>query len=247
MKFIEKFVDLPRLIKTLYIMLWAVLIGLVILKITFNVWYPIVMENNTFTKVCSFIDSKDYLKLLTNFILYVFTANILFLTFTGRFKYERWYNFLLFNLVHIPMFFVKKYISPIGLILELGVIALSIVLNIKRNRFDKKITNILLPIIIYILMNIWQLNMLFIKDVDVVLSSSPTLILLIVQSDYHIFLIISWIGVSGFMGISSYGWFFGKSDSELKEIRARELSKKAPDLKMVAEIEKILKDRKVEF
>lgn len=247
MKFIEKFVDLPRLIKTLYIMLWAIMLIFVILKLVFNIWYPIAVESVTFMKVCNFVDDTPFIKLALNFILFILTANIIFLSFIGKWKYDKLVDCICINVLLIIIFVVKMYITIIGSLLDITLIVLSIIINIKSNRFTKTIMNILSPIIIYILLNLWQLNILFIKDINEILSNAPTLVLILIQSDYHIFLLITWMGVNIFMGISSLGWFFGKSDSELKEIRARELSKKAPDLKMVAEIEKILKDRKVEF
>jgi len=213
----------------------------------FNIWYPIAVESVTFMKVCNFVDDTPFIKLALNFILFILTANIIFLSFIGKWKYDKLVDCICTNVLLIIIFVVKMYITIIGSLLDITLIVLSIIINIKSNRFTKTIMNILSPIIIYILLNLWQLNILFIKDINEILSNAPTLVLILIQSDYHIFLLITWMGVNIFMGISSLGWFFGKSDSELKEIRARELSKKAPDLKMVAEIEKILKDRKVEF
>lgn len=247
MKTIKKIVNMPKLIKTIWFLLWAILIGLVVLKLTFNKWYPIIMEENTFVKICNFIDKHNVLKFGANFILFILTSNIIFLTFIGKWKYKNLINTLIINTILIVIFVIKNFNTMIGSLLDIALILLSIVYNLKNKNFRNKTTDILLPIIIYILLNIWQLNMLFIKDINNLLSEMPTLVLLIVQSDYHIFLIITWIGVNIFMGISSLGWFFGKSDTELKEIRQKELNKKVPDMKIVSEIEKILKSRNVEF
>lgn len=247
MKFIEKFVNLPRLIKTLYIMLWAILIAFVVLKLCFNIWYPIAVESVTFINICEFIDGTKILKLAINLVLFLFTANIIFLTFIGKWKYDSILHFVIINLMLITIFVVKNYFSIIGSLLDIILIIIAIIVNCKNNRFEKNIKNVLLPIIVYLLFNLWQLNMLFIKDVNELLSNAPTLVLLIIQFDYHIFLIIMWLGVNLFMGISSLGWFFGKSDTELKEIREKELNKQKPNYKLVKDIEKILTDRKVAF
>ena len=48
------------------------------------------------------------------------------------------------------------------------------------------------------------------------------------------------------MGILSYGWFFGKSETELLAIKKEELAKEKPDMKLVEDIDKELKRREEE-
>ena len=89
MKFIEKFVDLPRLIKTLYIMLLAIMLVFVILKLVFNIWYPIAGESVTFINICEIIDGTKVIKYIIMFVFYCISANIIFLTNTKQKFYRR--------------------------------------------------------------------------------------------------------------------------------------------------------------
>lgn len=98
MKFIEKFVNLPRLIKTLYIMLWAILIAFVVLKLCFNIWYPIAVESVTFINICEFIDETKILKYVIMFVFYCVSANILFLTAIKRKFYKKIWHLVLVNI-----------------------------------------------------------------------------------------------------------------------------------------------------
>jgi hypothetical protein len=45
------------------------------------------------------------------------------------------------------------------------------------------------------------------------------------------------------MGISGFGWWWGKSTTELKAIKEAELAKSNPDTKILADIEKELAKR----
>lgn len=42
------------------------------------------------------------------------------------------------------------------------------------------------------------------------------------------------------MGLSSWGWFFGKSVTELKALREMELGKENPDKKLIAKIDEAI-------
>ena len=122
-------------------------------------------------------------------------------------------------------------------------IVIPTIITIKTKPYRYKWLNIFMPIIIYFTLNIWQMNILFIKNIQEILTTAPTLVCLIIQFDYYIFLIITWIGVNYFMGIWSAGWFFGKSETELLAIKKEELAKEKPDMKLVEEIDKELEKR----
>lgn len=55
-EFVNKIVDLKQLVFRLWISLWIVLFILLIMKYCFGVWYPIVVDNEIFIKICNFID-----------------------------------------------------------------------------------------------------------------------------------------------------------------------------------------------
>lgn len=133
---------------------------------------------------------------------------------------------------------IKYHNNTIGIIIEIILqIILPIIYNIKKDTFNSKLLNILMPIIINLLLMLWQLNILFIRDIQELLKDMPTLISLALQIDYYIFLIITWMGVVQIM--STWGlWFFGKSLTQLKALKAKEEAKENPDKVYLARIEK---------
>ena len=90
---------------------------------------------------------------------------------------------------------------------------------------------------------IFQLNIMFVRELPVSLYEMPMLLQIILQLDYYIFIIITWIGVS-WMGLMSV-WFFGKDITVLKAAREKELARKTPNMdtiriidERIAELEK---------
>ena len=95
----------------------------------------------------------------------------------------------------------------------------------------------LIKIHIYILITIWQFTIYLARGLDInALSNYPSLIYIILQLDYYIFTIITWIGVS-FMGALGWGWFWSKDVTILKAEREKELAKSEPDMKLVEKID----------
>lgn len=247
MKFINKFVNLPKLVRTVWIMLWAILLGLSAIKILFNKWYPIAVDNVYFVNVCDFIDGNIVLKHGIMLLFYLLSANLTYLTSTKRMKYKNIWEGILLNGLALLSYLMKTIGNGFGVLIECTyLIFIPLFINYKRKPFYKMWLNLLFPIFVYLALNIWQLNMLFIKDIEIILNNAPTLLALIIQLDYYIFLIITWIGVNYFMGLWSVGWFFGKSETELLAIKKEELAKEKPDMKLVEDIDKELKRREEE-
>ena len=236
-KFINKILDVPKLIRTIWIILWLILVILLVFKFCFGIWYPIVVKNESFMNICNYIDDNKWLYYLMNGILYVSTGNIIFMTYISKKYYSKWYIWIVMILITIGIYFAKIYISFLGIGLEILLIILAIFINIKRNTFNSKLKNILIPIIYYGIINLWQLTLLVIRtDGKNVLTDLSSLMIIIVQIDYYIFLIISWIGVS-YMGIASFGWFFGKDITVLKAEKDKELAKSKPNMKKIESLD----------
>lgn len=70
-KFINKILDVPKLIRTIWIILWLILIILLVFKFCFNLWYPVVSKNETFNNVCNYIDNNKWLYYLISYVLYI--------------------------------------------------------------------------------------------------------------------------------------------------------------------------------
>lgn len=235
--FINKILDAPKMIRTIWIMLWVILVILLIMKFCFGIWYPIVVKNETFISMCNFIDNNKILDYGLKLILYIISGNLIILTSLGIRNYSKWYLWIVFIILNTGLFYIKYFSDVAGLIIEIIMILIFIIINIKRNTFKHNAINFLFPIIYYVLINLWQLTLLVVRDDGhTILSDYSSLIILIVQIDYYIFLTITWIGVS-FMGLVSWGWFFGKDITVLKAEKSKELSKVNPNMKKIAKID----------
>ena len=234
-KFINKILDVPKLIIRLWIILWLCLIILLIMKFCFGIWYPIVVENKILLNISDYIDNS-WLKYLILSIFYVFNINLVYLTACRKVKYDHILEILLINLLIALTFIVKMYNNYLGFIGEfLIVIPIPIIYFHKYHPEDSIIKDILWTFVLQILIMLWQCNILLVRGLPNPLTSASTIIQIILQLDYYIFLTILWIGVSimGLIGI----WFFVKDVTKLKAIRESELAKAHPDMKLVKDID----------
>ena len=76
-KFINKILNVPKLILTIWIILWVILILLLVLKFCFGIWYPIISDNKTFIDICNFIDENKWFYILISGLLYIPSLNII--------------------------------------------------------------------------------------------------------------------------------------------------------------------------
>lgn len=236
---LSKLVNIPKLIHTLFILLWIILIILLVMKFLFNQWYPIVIKNEAYINVCNFIDTHKWAYYSITYISFNITDYIWILA-ASRKKYIKNVKInILIAIMLTSCYLVKSYNMLVGNLLELmSLIGIPILLNVKEHRFDKKCLNILFPIIIYALVNVWQLNILLIRDVQSILSNSPTLVGMTMQIDYYIFIIILY-GEVNLMGLWG-GWFFCRNKTALLAIKEAELKKAKPNKKVIDEVDKRL-------
>lgn len=232
--FINKILDTKKLIFRLWIVLWLCLLILLVLKFCFNIWFPIIIENESFIKTNDYI-KNTWLKYLVSGFLYFVSANIIYLTSCKKKKYTKWYELLGINMI-MTISFILKHIFPFYAFIPEAIflILIPIIYLLKTYRKPKWFL-ILFPIIIQALTIIWQLNVLFIRNVDFNTISNEYFILgIILQLDYYIFIIITWIGVN-YMIFSV--WFFGKDVTTLKAYKEKELTKANPNMDLVAKID----------
>ena len=244
---INKIVNLPKLVHRVFILLWVVLGLCLVLKFLFNQWYPIVVNSKLIILIEDYSNNHKWLYYAINYIFYSLSGNIIYLTATKQKMYSRAIKGILFNLLIILSFTMKAIFgNTIGMMIELiYYIGIPIFINIKHKLFNKAWKNILFVIVYYLLINIWQLNILIIRDINQILTTAPFGIVIIMQIDYYIFLIISYMEVS-IMGLSSIFWFFGKTETELLAIKEEELKKPYPDPKKLEAIEAELAKVKVQ-
>ena len=236
-RFIDKILDVPKLIRTIWLMLWIILIILLVLKFCFNQWYPIIVENEWFKRLCDYIDNNKIINYSILLFLYIINGNLIILTCLKLKWYSKYYYAILILLLNVGIFFLKYINNNLGFACELLTIAILIIICIKRNTFGSKVFNILNPIIYYLIINLWQFTIYFVRGLNIeLLSNLSSLVLLILQIDYYIFITITWIGVS-FMGLAGWGWLWTRDITILKAERQKELSKANPDMDKVAKID----------
>ena len=241
-KFINKILNVPKLILRLWIILWVCLVILLVLKFCFGMWYPIVSNNETFNNICKFVDDNIIVYKILSLVLYVFSFNIIFLTATCKMKYDNWIWCLSINILAILVGILKINVSLAGNILEIVCIISYIIINFICKNFDKKWKNIVLPLFAYAFINLWQLSIYLVRGLNLEeLNTYPFLIGIILMIDYYIAITINWIGVN-YMGWFSMGWLFSKDVTTLKAEKEKELAKEQPDMKKVAEIDEHIKE-----
>lgn len=237
-----KICDVPKLVLRLWLSLWIVLFIVTFMKVFFNELYPIVVENEKVLYVFSIIENIEILKNIIYCSFYLLNSYLLF-TIGIRRTRVKWKYLLPLTLVFIISYYFKTYsYQAIGTIIEISFgIILPIILNIKNKLFGKNIWNIIYPIVTNIVVSLWQLNMLFIRDIDKIMETSTTF-QLVLQIDYYIFLVITWIGVNYFMGNLGW-WFWSKDVTKIKAELQKEEAKANPNEKKI----KQLKERIVEL
>ena len=240
---INRLVDVKKLIITVWIMLWVVLIILDVFKLCFNVWYPVVSNNQKFISVCNFIDNHEWLKTIIFTSLYFINIHVCYLMFTKRYKYKNKFIFIILSVFFIGNRFLKEYNNLIGIICECVIlIILPVLYNLKNKVYKRKIFNIGIPIVLYIIVNAWQSQIMFIRGIEAILSTLPTAVVLILQADYYVFIIFTWIGVSYIMGSVGIGWWWSQQITKLKALKEKELKKAHPDMDVVAEYDAKIKN-----
>lgn len=232
-KAINEFIDLPKLIKVIWIALWVILAYFVVLKLLFHKWYPIVVENQIFINICSYLDNTLVLRHLIKLVFYFVSCNILILSGLTQKKYKTKKQFIIFNILLIITFLLKTFIAPIGTIFELIPIVILPIIMRKYKRY--------IPLLVYLMINVWQFNNLLIRDIDLGVINNNTLLSLVIMMDYYIFIIITWIG-GAFMGTWTAGWFFGKTETEIKAELEKERKKEKPDKEKITALEDYLNE-----
>lgn len=230
--FINKILDVPKLIRRIWLILWILLAILLVMKFCFGIWYPIVVKNEVIIRFNDFI-SNSWAKYISLGILYLLSGNLLYLISCLKFKYSKIFECIIVNIILLCIFIIKCFNDSFTVILELIIfVVIPIIVIFKTYKKANKILSVLYPIIIQFLVFLWQLNIFLIRDVDFTkINNEYILFGFVLQLDYYIFLILTWIGVTK-MGLFS-AWLFSKDITVLKAEREKELKKAKPNMKKV--------------
>ena len=170
------------------------------------------------------------------YLFYIVSANIIILTCIKRMWYDKPTHAIITNVLLTTCYIIKMFNQTVGFMLELTLLlAYPIYLNYKNVTFMPKYANILFPICIYGITNIWQMNIIFVKGLSSILNTLSPVIFITIQLDYYIFLIITWIGVNYFMGLLSLGWWFKRQITKYRAYIEREEAKENPDVAFIEE------------
>lgn len=211
-------------------------------KLIFNVWYPIVVENETIIRISIFIDNRKWLDNIISSVFYLASSIILFQIGIRKIKLK-WYGYVYIIIAFTMTFLFKTSINNyLAFILEFifGIIV-PIIYNIKNKTFNRIHINIIYPILINIFTAIFQFLLMYVRDIQIILDDIPTLIKYTLQLDYYIFLLITLLGVVYIMGNLSW-WLFGKDLTKLKVEIEKEEKKENPDKNKILKIKERIKE-----
>ena len=240
--FVNEIVDLPKLVFRLWLSLWIILIILIFFKVCFGSLYPIVVDNKFFIKFCNLAEENFWLDISVSLIFYLINSILLFQIGIKKIKLK-WYGYLFVIVTFTGIFFFKTFFNNyLAIILEVFFgIGVPIMYNLKCKTFDKKIKDILYPIIFCSFVSLFQLSLMYIRGIKELLSQVPTIIKYTLQMDYYIFLIITLIWEVYFMG--NLGWFFfGRDITTLKAELEKEENKKEPNKKKILKLKEKIKE-----
>lgn len=245
-KFINKILDVPKLIRRIWILLWLLLAMLLVMKFCFNMWYPIIINNETFNNVCNFIDNNKIVSYMIMFPFYYLATSLSYFISSVKRFYGSKKELVIISVLIICSFVTKAFLTYAGLLFEVLLLIIIPIFNlIKKYPAKRKIILILIPFLVQCILFLWQLSIYLVRGLDVeTLDKYPSLIYLAMQLDYYTFIIITFIGGS-FMGLLG-PWLWGGDVTVLKAEKEKELAKEKPDMDKIAEIDKRISELEAE-
>lgn len=235
-KFVNKIIDVPKLIIRLWIVLWAILLILLVMKIIFNIWYPVFSTNQSFNTFCDYLEKNKELKYAINFAFYFASSNITYFIASLQKKYSKWYECIIVNILILTSFIIKIYNNYLAFPFEIMFTIIIPIIVLYRKEIKNKFLLVLYPVIIQLFLILFQLIITFVRGLPNNLNDSSIDVQIIMQTDYYIFLFLTWMGVN-FMGLMGV-WFWGRDITVLKAEKEKELAKSNPDQKLISEIDK---------
>ena len=195
-KFINKILNVPKLIRRIWLLLWICLVILLVMKFCFGIWYPIVVKNVNLLKFNDFI-CNSWVRYVILGMFYIINLNVLYLTSCVKRKYNKWYEVIIINVLIIGSFLLKINSRYLSFISETIILLIIPIIYLLKTYKVNRIRLISFPILIQVITMIWQLNIYLVRGIDFdIATDSHILIGIILQIDYYIFTIITWLGVS---------------------------------------------------
>lgn len=208
-----------KTIRFMWYSMWITLLLMVVLKLCFNFYYPIVIENSKLLEISYYIDEHKWLNYSLRFIVY--SINGIFLTLCTL--HEKWFKkkwhiilILIFSSIAFPFKFINTWMSFVLILIPYIIIPLIITENKKR-----------WVLITFILDNLFQLLSNFTRGNGLILNNTY-LIELFMWIDYYLLFIIYYIG-GCYMGSMSWLPWFTKKETVINA-KIEKLEKKIKKL-----------------
>lgn len=190
-----------KLIRFLWISMWCTLLLMVVLKLTFNYYYTIVIENSKLLEISYYLDERKWLTNLIEFIPYTCNATLLYLCAVR----EKWFinksHAIIIYSLYACVYTAKAIDTWLGFAVSLIpyiIIPLFLTRNKKRYVF-----------IMFILDNVFQILSNFARG-NALIVNNTFITDRIMLLDYYLMFIIYYIG-GCHMGMSTVlPWFVKK-------------------------------------
>lgn len=213
----DRLVNVSRLVKRIYIVLWLILIFFFILKLCFGMWYPIVVENDKLMAISEWIDMTPIARYGIYYLLYQFNFIMVYYIISMRYT-----NLSKKQFVIISSLATISYILEV--LLERGIIGIPIyalielpLMTIIPIYFSKRRLWSVINLFVIIL---FQLTIMFVRGIDDI-NSITMVVYLMLMVDYYIFLFILYFRRRYTMGLG--GVFFFGDDLKVCKAKLEEL------------------------
>lgn len=211
--------DKEKTVKFLFVSMWITLILMVVLKLTFNYYYPIVIENSKLLEISKYIDEHKWLLYPLDFIIYIINATFISLCAIKEKWFKNKKHILILFISYAILFLLKIYNTWIAFIFTFVpyiIIPLIITKNKKRWIF-----------IMFILDNLFQILSNFTRGNNLIINET-FIINTFMWIDYYLLFIIYYIG-GNYMGLQSWLPWFTKKETVINA-KIEKLQKKIKKL-----------------
>lgn len=208
-----------KTIRFMWYSMWITLLLMVVLKLCFNFYYPIVIENSKLLEISYYIDEHKWLLYPLNFVIYSINGMFLSLCVLHEkwFK-KKWHIILIMSIYSLayPFKYINTWIS-LGISL-ISYIVIPLFISEKPKRWI---------FITFVLDNIFQLLSNFTRNNNVIIQET-FIINTFMWIDYYLLFIIYYLG-GVFMGAQSILPWFTKKETVINA-KIEKLQKKIKKL-----------------
>jgi hypothetical protein len=211
--------DKNKIIKFLWISMWATLILMVVLKLTFNYYYPIVIENSKLLEISKYIDEHKLLDASISYVFYIINAIFISLCCLQEKWFKNKRDFIIILTTYTLAYPIKiTYLYLGSLVILIPYIIIPLFLTRKPKRWVFIMFG--LDVIFQILSNFARGNNIIINDTCIVKKA--------MLLDYYLMFIIYYIG-GCHMGWDTVLPFFTKKETVINA-KIEKLQKKIKKL-----------------